>query len=142
KYIAIVMYALALVGILGVFGGYAAVVIDQADVPLILCGMFGLFLLICAYGAIGLFMSSITSYTVVAAMGTLGILAVLSYVKGMWQDVEIVRDVTYWLAISGRSDTFIAGLITSEDVIYFLSVIALFLGFTIVKLQGRRQKVS
>ena len=65
--------------------------------------MLGLYLLVCAYAAIGLFMSSITSYQVVAAMGTLAVLAVLNFVGDMWQDIDFVRDITYWLAINGRA---------------------------------------
>ena len=57
--------------ILAVYLVFAAITIKSADVPLILSGMLGLYLLVCAYAAIGLFMSSITSYQVVAAMGTL-----------------------------------------------------------------------
>lgn len=140
KYLALVFFALALTGILGVFGLYGTGAIVSADIPLILTGLLGLFLLICAYASIGLFMSSLTSYTVVSAMGTLAIFAVLNYVKEVGQEIEIVRDITYWLAISGRSDTFISGLITSEDLIYFLVVIALFLSFTIIKIQAGRQK--
>jgi ABC-2 type transport system permease protein len=140
KYLALVIYAFVLMGILAVFGGFAACTIVSVDIPVILTGLLGLFLLTCAYAAIGLFMSSLTSYTVVSAMGTLGIFAVLSYVKNVGQDIEFVRDITYWLAISGRSDTFISGMITSEDLLYFLIVISLFIGFTIIKMQGARQK--
>ncbi|HEY8387830.1 MAG TPA: Gldg family protein, partial [Parasegetibacter sp.] len=142
KYLSLMIFGLVLVGILGVFGGYAAFTIENVDLPVILCGMLGLYLLICAYAAIGLFMSSLTSYTVVAAMGTLGIFALLNYVKGIGQEIEFVRDITYWLAISGRVNTFIAGMITSEDVLYFLTVIGLFVGFTILRLQAGRQKSS
>jgi ABC-2 type transport system permease protein len=77
---------------------------------------------------------------VVSAMGTLGIFAVLSYVKTVGQEIEFVRDITYWLAISGRCDTFISGMITSEDLLYFLIVICLFLGFTVIKMQSGRQR--
>lgn len=140
KYLALVIYALVLVGILSVFGIFATATIHHVDWPFILTGLLGLFLLTCAYAAIGLYMSSLTSYTVVSAMGTLGIFAVLSYVKTVGQDIEFVRDITYWLAISGRSDTFIAGLITSEDLLYFLIVIFLFIGFTIIKMQSGRQR--
>jgi ABC-2 type transport system permease protein len=140
KYLALVFFALALTGILSIFGIYAAGTIVDVDIPAILTGLFGLFLLICAYAAIGLFMSSLTSYTVVSAMGTLAIFAVLNYVKDVGQEIEFVRDITYWLAISGRSDTFISGLITSEDLLYFLVVIAMFLSFTIIKIQAGRQK--
>ena len=140
KYLGLVIFALSLTAILGVFGIYATGTIVDVDIPVILNGLFGLFLLICAYAAIGLFMSSLTSYTVVSAMGTLAIFAILNYIKTVGQEIEFVRDITYWLAISGRSDTFISGLITSEDVLYFLIVIALFLGFTIIKIQSGRQR--
>lgn len=140
KYLALVIYALVITAILAVFGLFAAITIEHVDLPVILTGLLGLFLLTCAYAAIGLYMSSLTSYTVVSAMGTLGIFAVLNYVKTVGQEIEFVRDITYWLAISGRSQTFIDGMITSEDLLYFLIVISLFLGFTIIKLQSGRQR--
>lgn len=138
KYLALMLFGLALMAVLGVFSFYAVITIEKVDLALVLCGMLGLYLLICAYAAVGLFMSSLTSYTVVAAMGTLAMLAVLNYVKTVGQEIEFVRDITYWLAISGRADTFIAGMITSEDLLYFLVVIGMFLGFTILKLQTGR----
>lgn len=142
KYLSLMIYGLVLIAILSVFSLYAIFTIDNVDIPVILCGLLGLYLLICAYSAIGLFMSSLTSYTVVAAMGTLAIFAFLSYIKGIGQEIEFVRDITYWFAMSGRSDTFIAGLITSEDVLYFLIVVALFLSFSIIRLQSGRQRSS
>ncbi len=51
-------------------------------------------------------MSSLTSYQVVAAVGTLAVLSLLTYVQGWWQDIEFVRDLTYWLAMPGRSREF------------------------------------
>ncbi len=140
KYLALVIYAFVLIGVLSIYGIYAAFTIHSVDIPVILTGLLGLFLLTCAYAAVGLFMSSLTSYTVVSAMGTLAIFAVLSYVKTVGQDIEFVRDITYWLAISGRCDTFISGMITSEDVLYFLIVISLFIGFTIIKMLSGRQR--
>ncbi|MBO9632644.1 MAG: Gldg family protein [Chitinophagaceae bacterium] len=138
KFLALMLFGLALMAVLGVFSLYAVITIEKVDLALVLCGMLGIYLLICAYAAVGLFMSSLTSYTVVAAMGTLAMLAVLNYVKTVGQEIEFVRDITYWLAISGRADTFIAGMITSEDLLYFLVVIGMFLGFTILKLQTGR----
>lgn len=142
KYVSLMFFGLALMAILGVFCLYAVFTIDNIDLPLMLCGMLGLYLLICAYAAIGLFMSSLTSYTVVAAMGTLAILAVLNYVKDVGQEIEFVRDITYWLAISGRANTFVNGLITSEDLLYFLVVTGMFLSFTVLKLYTGRQRSS
>jgi ABC-2 type transport system permease protein len=142
KYLALVMFGLVMISVLGVFCMYGALTINHVDLPLILCGLLGIFLLICAYAAIGLFMSSVTSYAVVAAMGTLGILALLNYIKGLGQSVEFIRDITYWVGITGRANTFVSGMITSEDVLYFLIVICLFLVLTLLRLQSFRQKIN
>lgn len=142
KYLSMMIYNLVLMCVFAVYLIFAAITIKSADIPLILSGMLGLYLLVCAYAAIGLFMSSITSYQVVAAMGTLAVLAVLNLVGGLWQDIEFVRDITYWLAINGRAQEFISGLICSEDVLYFVIVIALFLFLSIIRLQSRRQKTT
>ena len=142
KYLSMMIYNLVLMCIFAVYLIFAAITIKSADIPLILSGMLGLYLLACAYAAIGLFMSSITSYQVVAAMGTLAVLAVLNLVGGVWQDIEFVRDITYWLAINGRAQEFISGLICSEDVLYFVIVVALFLFLSIIRLQSRRQKTT
>lgn len=75
-------------------------------------------------------------------MGTLAVLAVLNLVGGLWQDIEFVRDITYWLAINGRAQEFVSGLICSEDVLYFVIVVALFLFLSIIRLQSRRQKTT
>ena len=142
KYLSMMIYNLVLMCVFAVYLIFAAITIKSADIPLILSGMLGLYLLVCAYAAIGLFMSSITSYQVVAAMGTLAVLAVLNLVGGLWQDIEFVRDITYWLAINGRAQEFISGLICSEDVLYFVIVVALFLFLSIIRLQSRRQKTT
>ncbi|WP_059026218.1 Gldg family protein [Gabonibacter massiliensis] len=142
KFVSMMVYALALIGIMTVYTIYAACVVKDFDFPVVLSGMLGLYLLICAYAAIGLFMSSLTSYQIVAAVGTLATLAALSYVKGLWQEIDFVRDITFWLAISGRAGEFVRGLICSEDLLYFLIVIVLFLWMSIIRLQSRRQKVS
>ena len=142
KFISIMIYALVMIAVLGLFVIYGVCFVHEFDLPPVLAGLLGLYLLICAYGAIGLFMSSLTSYQVVAAMGTFAVFAVLNYVGGMWQDIAFVRDITYWLSIRGRSGEFINGLLCSEDVIYFLVVVVLFLTFTVIRLTVIRKKKS
>ena len=140
KYLSMVFYALVITLILMIFMIYSAVTINHFDFIGVSSGLLGLFLLICAYAAIGLFMSSLTSYQVVAAIGTLATLTVLNLVGTMWQDVAFVRDIAYWLSIKGRATEFINGLICSEDVLYFIIVIALFLSLSILRLKSNRQK--
>jgi ABC-2 type transport system permease protein len=140
KYLSMMIYGLVMTGILALFVLFGIFTIDRVDIPAILSGLLGIYLLLCAYAAIGLFMSSLTSYQVVAAMGTFAVLAALNLVKTTWQDIEFVRDLTYWLAIGGRAREMIEGLICSEDVLYFIIVIALFLSLSITRLQAKRQK--
>ncbi|MDE7375161.1 MAG: ABC transporter permease, partial [Odoribacter sp.] len=142
KFYALMVYAFLLLGGLMLIILFNCAVIKSIDLPLVLSGLLGLYLLTCAYIAIGLFMSSLTSYQVVAAMGTLAVLALLNFIGGVGQEIALVRDITYWLSISGRSREMIDGLICSEDVLYFLIVITLFVVLTILRLRFNRKKGS
>ena len=82
-----------------------------------------------------------TSYQIVAALGTLIVLMLLNMVGNWGQEYDFVRNVTYWLSIRGRCDTFISGMICSEDVLYFIIVVCLFLALTIIRLNAVRQKI-
>lgn len=140
KYLAMMVYGLILSAILIIYVSFSLCTVKSMDLPAALSGVLGLYLLTCAYAAIGLFMSTLTSYQVVAAMGTLALLAVLNFIGSVGQSIELVRDITYWLSISGRASEFVDGLICSEDIIYFLVVIVLFVVLSIMKLQGERTK--
>ncbi|HEY8387247.1 MAG TPA: ABC transporter permease subunit, partial [Parasegetibacter sp.] len=109
KFMAMVSYCFLLILVLMGFLVVASFSVENLDIKFVLGGIFGLFLLICAYSAIGLFMSSLTSYQVVAAISTLGVLAALNFVGEIGQSHDFVRDITYWLSMSGRSDNFING---------------------------------
>ncbi len=140
KFLSAMVFGLAMVFVLFFISLYGFIGIDNFDFPQILSALLGLYLLICTYAAIGLFMSALTSYQVVAAMGTFAVLFVLGQIGGMWQGLEFVRDITYWLSINGRAITFITGLICSEDFLYFILVSGLFITFTVLRLRGIREK--
>ncbi len=142
KFLSMMIYSFILVGILFLFVGFTAWNVPSFDMSLALSGLLGIYLVICSYAAIGLFMSSLTSYQVVAAVATLGALAFLNYVGRIGQEIPFVRDITYWLSISGRSDELINGLISSEDVFYFLIVIGLFLTLSIMVILSGKCKLS
>ena len=141
KFFSMMIYGLIMIGILFLITLCSWAVVKDFDLPMVLVGLLGLYLLICAYAAIGIFMSSLTSYQIVAAIGTFAVLMVLSMIGGWWQDYDFIRDVTYWLSMPGRSGKFIAGLICSEDVLYFVIVVCLFLALTIIRLNSVRQKI-
>ena len=142
KYFAMMIYGAIMMSVLILLLLCGLGTIEHFDWPLVLTGILGIYLLLCAYAAVGIFMSSLTSYQIVAAIGTLVVLMLLSMIGNLGQEINLVRDITYWLSINGRGDTFIAGMICSEDVIYFLLVICLFLALTIIRLNAVRQKIK
>lgn len=139
KFLAMMVYNLALVLVLAIIVLLGLSNIQHADAGMLFAGLLGVYLLLCAYAAIGLFMSCLTSYQVVAALSTLVLLAALSYIGQLWQDIDFVRDLAYFLSIQGRADHMLLGLITTKDIIYFLVIIGMFLSFGIYKLQSDRE---
>ena len=142
KFFAMMIFGIILVIIISLFIAFATINVKDFDLAPTLTGLLGIYLLICLYSAVGIFMSSLTSYQVVAAISTLFVLGTLNFVKGLWQHIDFIRDITWWLSMSGRVNELIKGLICSEDIIYFLIVTALFLVFAIIRLQAKRQKAS
>jgi ABC-2 type transport system permease protein len=140
KYLSMMLYGLILIAILFVFVLWAAFTVKDFDFPIALSGLLGLYLLLCTYAAIGLFMSSLTAYQVVAAIGTLAVLSLLNFISRFWQEYDFARELTYWLSIGGRAGESINGLICSEDILYFLIVSGLFLTLSIFRLNAIRQK--
>ncbi|WP_312398534.1 Gldg family protein [Sphingobacterium sp.] len=142
KYIALLLFGLVLTLSVSILVIFTMGTVVNADIGPMMTGLLGLFLLLSAYAAVGLFMSSLTSYNIVAAIGTLCVFAMMNFARGLWQDIPFVREITYWLAINGRADTFIAGLITTEDILYFILVNVLFVSYSIFRLQAIRKTQS
>lgn len=138
KYLAIMLYNLLLLGIVGVFLLTGYLNIQSADYGILLSAALGFYLLVCAYTAIGLFMSSLSNYPIVSAIGSFIVVLVLGRIGTLWQQYDFVRDLTYFLSISGRTGKMLTGLITTKDILYFLAVIYIFVGFTLIRLKGAR----
>lgn len=142
KYLSILIFAVVMMGTVIPLITFTMFKVESADFTFMLSGLLGLTLLMFAYSAIGLYMSILTSYQVVAAMCTLGVLALLNNFGSIGQEVDFLRDVTYWLSLRGRADKFITGLITSEDIMYFIVVIFIFLSLSVIKLNSDKSKES
>ncbi|MDR2281808.1 MAG: Gldg family protein [Sphingobacterium sp.] len=138
KYLALIGFSVYFILVLLGIAITASLLIDNFDWGIITAGIVGIFLLIGAYAAIGLFMSSLTSYQVVAAISTLAIFAGLNFIGEIGKGNEFVREITYWLSLQGRTDHFVNGMISSQNTFYFLLVVTLFLGLTIMRLNDGR----
>ena len=142
KFGAMVAMSFLLVTIVAFFIVLSYFTVKSPDTGLLLSCLLGLFLLLCAYSAIGLFMSSLTTYQIVAAVCTFVTFGILYNISGLWRGVPFLRDVTYFLSVAGRTDWMLAGLITSNGIVYFLAIVFLFLGLTIYKLKSGMESTS
>ena len=93
KFFAMMIFGIILVIIISLFIAFATINVKDFDLAPTLTGLLGIYLLICLYSAVGIFMSSLTSYQVVAAISTLFVLGTLNFVKGLWQHIDFIRDI-------------------------------------------------
>ena len=138
KFLSMVVYGGVLIGIIAMFSIFTHIFTPHFDYKIVVVALLGLYLLILAYSAIGIFFSSLTKYQVVAAIGTLAALAFLNNVSSIGLKSDIVRDITYWLDLSGKSRSFLSGMFASQDFFYFIIVIILFLSLSIFKLNTEK----
>ncbi len=143
KFAAMLVYNLVIILVIsGLFFILGTSLVDHFDYPHVLVAMLACFLLLSAYSAIGIFMSSLTSYQIVAALGTFGVLAFMNYIGGFGQGIDFVRDLTYSLSMPSRAERMVKGLLNSRDVIYYVAISGIFLSFTITRLELARTSRS
>ena len=63
KFLAMMVYGLCMLGGVFVVVLYSACIVQNFDMPVVLAGMLGIYLLFCTYASIGLFMSSLTTFS-------------------------------------------------------------------------------
>lgn len=142
KFIAIVIYTILMTAALGAVILFVRFfVIDVLDLPLILAGLLLIFLILCLYTSIGLFISSLTSYQLAAAVGTFAVLFVLNtYLSTLVQShhPEILQLLaSEWLPPRAHLEG-IRGLLNSSNIYYFLLLTGLFLSLTYLRLHFMR----
>lgn len=138
KFLSMVVFALIFLVILALPMIALDYTTPNIDIPLILAALLAMFLLILTYCSVGLFMSTLTSYQIVAAVATFSTLTFLNYIGKIGQSSPFLRDITYWLSLKGRASEMVGGLICSDDIVYFLVVIAMFLAFSVIILSNEK----
>ena len=142
KFVSMLIIGLILMGVLMVYALFGYFTIEHFDMPYFLSALLGLYLLTCAYAAIGLFMSTLTSFQVVAVVSTLAVLTILNLIGTLGEDIPFVREIVYWLSLRGRTNEMMQGLISSVDVIYFILIVGMFIVLSICKLNNERKRLS
>ena len=140
KYLALLAFIASMMLLFLAAVVFAAVGIIHFDYWHVLVGLAGIFMTLAAYAAIGLFLSSLTTYQVIAAILTFVMLTFLSFVGSFWQDVDFLRDITYYgLWMGYRTSNMLNGLLTTRDVIYFIAIVGMFLAMTAAGLKMSRE---
>lgn len=96
----------------------------------------GMTLLLGAFTAIGLFISTLTIYPTVAAIYTFGVLFLLWIVD--WIGEKTTDSLWTYLSIQHHFQPLLTGLFSTEDVIYFLLLTLLFLILSVQRLEAER----
>lgn len=116
--------------------------VGNVDVGGILGSYFGLFFLGAVFVAIGIFCSAITANQIVAFIAGVFlcffIYLAFSYLSQFGVFVGKNDYLVESLGLSAHYDAMGKGVIDSRDVVYFLSVIAIFILFTRTALSSRR----
>lgn len=136
KYLGILFFLLILVGMIALmplallFGG-------SLDYGTFAASILGLILVLAAFAAVGLFMSSLSQHPAVAAVGTFGVLFLFWILDWAGQGVA-GRGVFAYLSLLNHYEPFLKGVFDSADAIFYLLFIAVFLVLSIRRLDADR----
>lgn len=112
----------------------------QPQWSVVLCTLLGVFLLGASLIAINIFISSLTESMVVAAVVGMAvglIIDTMSYIISLIP-VEWIANILGKINFLNYYTNFTYGILSVVDVVFFLSVVGLFLSFTVRVLEKRR----
>ena len=137
KYLGILGFFLAMLGLL------AAMALSlsfgtELDLGKVASGLLGLTLLIGAFSAAGMYMSSLTEQPTIAAVSSFGLLLLLWIINWAGSSGEQVSGLFSYLSLVRHYESLLKGLFNSTDVIYYLLFILTFLVLSIQRLDANR----
>jgi ABC-2 type transport system permease protein len=137
--------ALGFVSLLIAVTGIYALILSRLttpglDVGALLAAYIGLFLLVGALLAVGLFISSLFSNQIAAFFAIIGTTLVMWIIDAPWQNATgpVATLVRYVALPTHIYDNFFTGVVDLNDVVYFLSVMVFFLFLAARSVESRR----
>lgn len=135
---ALIMYLLCIIVTLV----YAIIIsfFSAPDWTNIFGNFLGIFLLGAALIAIGMFLSSITENQIVAAIGGIVVGVLMLFLDSIAHSisVEFISNILKKMSFMSYYNNFTLGILNLKDVVFFVSVCALFIFFTIRVFEKRR----
>ncbi|MCW8828301.1 MAG: ABC transporter permease subunit [Gammaproteobacteria bacterium] len=108
------------------------------DFGLLASNLIGVALMVAAFAAAGLFMSTLTAQPVVAAISTFGLLLLLWIIEWTGQSISGNTTVISYLSLQSHYEALLRGLFDSSDIVYYLLFITTFLVLSIRRLDAER----
>lgn len=110
----------------------------ELDFSKLISGFLGLFLMLAAFAAAGLYMSSLTDNPMIAAVSTFGLLLLLWMINVNSASVTGNGSALTYLSIHSHFTAMLRGILNTRDLAYFLLFIAGFIVLTIRQLETQR----
>lgn len=108
------------------------------DLGRISAGLLGMFLMMLAFGAAGLFVSSLTREPTIAAVGGFGLLLLVWLTQILaYQDIPFAQVFGY-LSLISHFDALRRGIFDTGDVVYYVLFTVFFLWLTVQRLDLER----
>lgn len=139
KYLAALSIFMLALAITLLYLGIVAVKVP-VELAVFLGHFIGMFLLGGALCAIGMFVSVLTESQVIAAVGTIGFGIFFTMVDsvGVMLGTPLIEKVCNYLSFYTHYQDFTTGLLNIADVVFFVSIAALFIFLTVRVLDKRR----
>lgn len=127
---------------------YSLILGTPLDTGLLAAGALGLWLMMAAFTAIGVFVSSLTREPAIAAVGAFGLLLAVWLLHAVsffeWQPVVFgqtlpLAEAARALSLIGHYDALLHGVFDTANVLYYVVFCGLFLALTVQRLNMERQ---
>jgi len=137
KYLGVMGFMLVLVGLIALMP-LSLLAGGSLDLGKLAAGLLGLTLVLGAFAAAGLFMSSLTAQPVVAAVSTFGLLLLVWIIDWAGASREGLGDALARLSLLRHYENLVKGIVSTADLAYYLLFILFFLGLAVRRLDAER----
>ena len=110
----------------------------ELDFRKLFSGAFALFLMLAAFGAAGLYLSSLTDNPMIAAISSFGLLLLLWMINTNSASINGDSSVFNYLSLHSHFTVLLRGILNTRDIAYFLLFVLAFVVLTIRQLETQR----
>lgn len=138
KFLGLMTFIIAVLALLALMP-FSLIPATHLDIGRILAGLFGLLMMMMAFGSAGMFVSSLTREPTIAAVGSFGLLLVIWLINMLSYNDSIPFGALFgYLSLIGHFESMRRGIFDSADAIYYVLFTTLFLWLTVQRLDMER----